>query len=369
MRKAVIISTPDSYANGVKPKHLKSFLERRGFRVEILQGAHRTSMRGILDNLSISNRKLNYLWNVFAMTATKLLPTGRLHRWAASRVKMMRFDMYGQITHKRLKLMSPDLIICESNVDIGFVLLDRVADVQILDLPCPLAEELYYGNSIDEVSYEKYKALEVAAYEKADALSFHWHTYADYVKKTKYNGDNFIDMGYGTDIKGKTATYSKRPQVIFLGLLKGYWVNLPLLEALCEVYPNIDVYGGPKPPDGSRINYKGYAPSLDVMAEYQFGLTTITGDELRKNSFSSKHLEYISYGLPVFTPSWRKDRKLDDSSIYYDDVDDFVRQLQLYSSEPEWQKKHEAALSTANQTSWDRAFEALGELVDRKGLA
>jgi hypothetical protein len=212
------------------------------------------------------------------------------------------------------------------------------------------------------------QAYEADAYGMADALSFHWHTYTDFVKKIKYNGSNMIDMGYGTNKKSQVARYSQEPRVIFLGLLEGYWVNISLLEQLCKAYPNIDVYGGPQPPKHLNINYKGYAPTLDVMAEYQFGLTTITDDELRKNSFSSKHLEYISYGLPVFTPSWRRDKKLDANSIYYNDADDFLKQLKKYSTNEMWSKKHEAALASSNEFSWSNAFIALDKLLEEKRL-
>lgn len=367
--KAVIVSTADEYANGVKPRHLKEYLEKKGFEVELLQGAHRTDLKGIFRNLMLSKYKIKYLLVVAGLGISRIIPTNRVRRIALSFNSVRQASVYGQITHSRLKLIGADLVICESNFDIGYVNHGRVATVQVLDLPCPLAEELYYGNQISKSAYEKYKQYEVEAYGNADALSFHWHTYAKFVKKTKYDGGNIIDMGYGTTQKEKTAQFAAAPRVIFLGYLKGYWVNTPLLEKLCEAYPGIDVYGGPKPPEGSNINYKGYAPTLDVMADYQFGLITISDDILRQNSFSSKHLEYISYGLPVFTPVWRQDEKLDAGSIYYSDTEDFIEKLHDASAESRWAVLNEAALATAHDVSWERALTPLGDLLTEKGIA
>ncbi len=53
------------------------------------------------------------------------------------------------------------------------------------------------------------------------------------------------------------------------------------------------------------------------MAEYQIGLVTISDDPLRRLSFSSKQLEYYSYGLPVLVPAWRTDPVLAPGTVAY----------------------------------------------------
>jgi len=184
------------------------------------------------------------------------------------------------------------------------------------------------------------------------------------VRQKKYNGNNFLPITYGTHKKTLQARYSEQPRIIFLGYLGGYWVNLPLLSRLCKLYPNLDVYGGPEPAASLGINYKGYAPSTDVIAEYQFGLITISDDELRQHSFSSKHLEYISYGLPVLTPAWRQDAALDDSSIYYT-ADNFIEQVERASTREAWESLHAAALRDAARFSWDNALKALDVSMKR----
>jgi hypothetical protein len=43
-----------------------------------------------------------------------------------------------------------------------------------------------------------------------------------------------------------------------------------------------------------------------VLLSYQAGLITCTRDELRRDGFSAKHLQYLAHGLPVLAPEWRR---------------------------------------------------------------
>lgn len=368
MKKAIIIASMDNYANGVKPRHLKNHLEQRGFKVALLESAHRKSLKGFLSNLVHARNPFMYTCMAVLMTIAKKSKSDHLLKYVTSFFSVRAFEIYGEITSKRLRQSNADLVICESGLDIGFVAYDKTDAIKILDLPCPLAEEMYFGDMITERSYRRLVGKEISYYKAADALSFHWHTYNDYVRRKKYDGDNIINMGYGTIKKDLTAMYSEEPKVIFLGLLNGYWVNLPLLEEIVKICPNVDVYGGPKPPAHIKVNYKGYAPTLDVMAEYQFGLITISKDELRKSSFSSKHLEYISYGLPVLTPEWREDNVLRPSSIYYKDAEDLKRKIAMYSDKVSWNKIHLESINLADELSWYNSFKKLDLLLESHAL-
>lgn len=367
-KSAIIICHNDAYANAVKPKVLQQYLERKDFTVELLPTGSLTRLgdKGLAQKLP--GLTIYAVWGYTAEAihlATAHLPN-RIGRRLRSAILLPLLKSHARLIHLYLKKSRPDLVICETNMDAGFVQLPRIANVQILDLPSPMAEEYFYGLAITYRCFQKIRMYEAASYSKADALSFHWHTYTDYVKETKYDGHNFINLSYGTNEKHKRAHFLKSPKVIFLGYLQGYWVNLPLLESLCAAYPEIDVYGGPKPPEDSKINYKGYAPSLDVMADYQFGLTTISDDPLRQSSFSSKHLEYISYGLPVLTPDWRHDSLLDASSIYYKDAEDFLQQLEKYRDKKAWQRKSNLALATARRLNWEHALDPLRTIIEHQ---
>lgn len=364
-KRAVIVCLQDAFANGVKPKELESFLTSNGYDFVLkfdsgkMTRLAKTGVRRFLPALQPLKLEL-YLYEG-AMALAKRL--GHMAgRTATSHLLWRVIVLRGKVLKKILGQHGRfDLLICESNLDEAVTLGERIADVQILDLPSPLAEELLYGDELSNSGYQRLRNVEVASYAAADHLSFHWHTYADFVRQTKYRGDNFLPITYGTNRKMRIARYSDQPKIVFLGYLGGYWVNLELLAQLCKLYPGLDVYGGPEPPASLKINYKGYAPSTDVIADYQFGLITISDDELRRHSFSSKHLEYISYGLPVLTPAWRRDTALDESSIYYT-ADNFLEKIRDASSAQAWETLHLSALKDAARFSWNNALRELASL-------
>ncbi len=200
--------------------------------------------------------------------------------------------------------------------------------------------------------------LSEAAMSPRTILSFHWHTYTDYLLEHKYQRANVINGSYGVHAKTSRAKFSPRPRLIYLGLLRGSWVNVPLLERLCAMWNDIDIYGGPEPDGPLKKYYRGYAPDLDILAEYQAGLVTISDDPLRRSSFSSKHLEYISYGLPVLTPEWRRDSILDPSSIFYSD-ESFLEAVAVLTDPPAWEELSRNSLRIAANLSWDKALEPM----------
>lgn len=361
-KTAIIICSMDAFANGDKPKKMENFLESHGFDVRLHSTATLTHM-GTGKYSKFLPRLTPRAILAFFFEGLFLVLSGKPSKIAKNIVAfslIRTLKLRGALLAKELRGQHYDLLICENNLDEAFFLHKRAAKVQVLDLPSPQAEEMYYGGSLTKAGLQKLQALEKNIYGRADHLSFHWHTYSDFVKANKYSGDNFFDLGYGAPVPtiDKRAEYSKQPRIIFFGYLKGYWVNLPLLEKLCELYPNIDIYGGPAPTGPLAKHYKGYAPNKDVIANYQFGLITITDDELRRHSFSSKHLDYFAYGLPVLTPVWRPDSKLEAGSIYFT-AEDFLAQIKKYSGEKAWREKNAAALTTAEALSWENVLQPL----------
>ncbi|MGA3218653.1 MAG: hypothetical protein ABSE77_06195 [Acidimicrobiales bacterium] len=171
----------------------------------------------------------------------------------------------------------------------------------------------------------------------------------------------WLDCSYGVTKKNVRARFAREPKVVFLGSLEGAWVNVELLERLSERYV-IDVWGGPAPRRHRGLRYRGYAPTLDILAEYQIGLVTISDDPLRRLSFSSKQLEYFSYGLPVLVPAWRSDELLASGSLPYTE-ETFVDQVAILSDGAVWQAKSSRALELAGEFSWDAALRPLTELL------
>jgi hypothetical protein len=365
MKRAVIICSPDGYANAIKPAKLKEFFVEHGYNVIVYPTNHlsRLGERGyqaMLPGLTLSQFRL------YCCEAVQLAVNRRklsfLRKLGVSLTTKRMIGLRGKILHKRLKSGSYDIMICESNLDESLIAY-RISKIQILDLPAPFAEELFYGGQLTKHRYDLLKTYEENLYRRADYLSFHWYMYAEFVRKNKYEGNNIIDIGYSAPLRERRAQHADEPRIVFLGFLGGYWVNLPLLEELSDLYP-IDVYGGPKPA-GYKVNYRGYAPSIDVLADYQFGLITITKDLLRQSSFSSKQLDYYAFGLPVLTPEWRTDTVLDPGAIHFS-ADNFVKLIKEYSDRDRWQEKSDAAISIAKERTWESAFRPLTEIVERQ---
>ena len=84
---------------------------------------------------------------------------------------------------------------------------------------------------------------------------------------------------------------------------------------------------------------------------------------MRRSSFSSKHLEYISYGLPVLTPEWRSDTILDPSSIFYSE-DHFLEAVNVLNDPSTWEELSRTSLQIASKLSWDRALEPIIRAVN-----
>lgn len=362
--KVLIICAPDPFANGLYPKELAKYLRAKGCQVEIystnrLSRAGETGFAAVLP--SLQPRPLT----LYAMEAVGQIAHflgGTLRRVALSATFRQIVKLRGAILRASLKNSSYDMIICENNLDNAFVVGEHLARTQILHLPSPFAEELYFGNQITHRTFKQLRDYEAKLYAEADHVGFHWHTYTEYVQQTKYNGPNLdISLPFGVEPQEKRATFRDQPRIVFLGLLNGYWVNLPLLKRLCKLYPHIDIYGGPRLTELGD-NYKGYAPSTDILAEYQFGLVTLSDDPLRRNSFSSKQLRYYSYGLPVLSPNWRHDSVLDEAALLYDETS-FVDLVKIHSDEEKWNELSGKALKIAQRYDWEQVLRPLDSLL------
>ncbi len=362
-KHALIICAPDAYANAVKPNKLLKYCTDHGYTADLFSTT-KLSRAGTDGLAAVLPGRSPRQWLLYALEAVNFLSehaAPAIKQLVKSLVMLPITRLRGKILAGQLPKRHYDLLICENNLDIGFLENARIATIQIIDLPAPFAEELYFGGQLSESAFHKYKTYEAQLYAKADHLSFHWHTYTNYVRQHKYNGQNFINLSYGTDPKAIRSHFSKQPRIIFLGFLGGYWVNLPLLKRLCDRYPNIDVYGGPAQSELGG-HYKGYAPSIDIIADYQFGLITLSDDPLRQSSFSSKQLEYYAYGLPVLTPEWRKDAILDPAALRYNE-ETFEQLLAQYSDETSWKHASNTALSIAASCNWDEAFRPLETII------
>lgn len=362
----MLIARSDMFANSVKPRVLAEHLGSLGFDVRVIESVAlgRAGGSGIWRWFpSLRARSLVlYFWDGLQAISRTIL-----HHWSSRATRFINgvcllwvMNGRGRFLAHTLASESFDLLICESGLDQA-VVLHRVASTQLLDLPCPFGDELLFSGKLSAESHRRMRDLEERCLSASDRVSFHWHTYESYVRQNYRANVGWLDCSYGVTKKNVRARFAREPKVVFLGSLEGAWVNVELLERLSERYV-IDVWGGPAPRRHRGLRYRGYAPTLDILAEYQIGLVTISDDPLRRLSFSSKQLEYFSYGLPVLVPAWRSDELLASGSLPYTE-ETFVDQVAILSDGAVWQAKSSRALELAGEFSWDAALRPLTELL------
>ncbi len=336
MRVGIVCSL-DGTSNSVRPIEIQRFLRARGHEVTLVNTCDNT---------------------VFTPWFYRRKRLREMLRGTTSTPELM--EMRATVLERHLKKGRFDVIICEVSLD-SYVLTKNLGCLKIYDCPTPLTDEMRYTPGFPPRELEQLRAMELETYKAVDFLTFYWETYVSYVKRNVYDGPNLFTMNYGCHPRPKRAAFSQPPRIAYMGHLGGYWLNWDLLLRLAELSPDIDVYGAPESEHTRRLNYKGYASS-DVLADYQFGLITITKDELRREGFSAKHIEYIAYGLPVLVPDWRRHLDLIGGSIPYNE-NSFLAQIERYSDEGEWQNKSNEAYEQAMRLDWDITLRPLEKII------
>lgn len=350
--KIGILYPNDLAANSVRSIEIKRFLDSRGYETKLFG----------FNNYSYIKYYTTCLWFGAAIKAglakyniiNKEDLIRRMQRWA------------NMVERTILKKNKFDVIICES-FSYAYIFTKDLDCLKIFDCPTPFTDELRYSNNYDEQYLTELREIEINIYEKSDYVAFHWETYKNYVMQHIYSGKNFFTLNWGCHPKTDKAHFSCPSKLIYLGNLGGYWINKELLSHLTNFSSNeIDVYGLPKPDRKYGINYKGFAKDISIMNNYQFGLITITNDPLRCNGFSAKHIEYLSYGLPVFVPEWRKHLDLLKGSIPYNEST-FLDLIEKYSDEDEWNKMSDVAYQQAKNLDWNITLRNLDGIIQKGG--
>jgi hypothetical protein len=222
------------------------------------------------------------------------------------------------------------------------------------------ADEVYFASNskrtFDFEHVRRFRDMELEICHHSDYVVFPWETTENYVRKNIYDGNNFLTVRYGCTPKSKPVSYFFPPSIVSVGGLGAYWSNIELLSKLTSnTLYNIDVYGGPRPQRKHRLNYKGFAPSLDVLYNYQFGLNTVSKDIFRRNHFSSRILTYLAYGLPVLSPDWMQLSHELKGCLPYDE-DSFVNIIDQYSEKSHWERVSQEAYKQAQELDWNKTL-------------
>jgi hypothetical protein len=267
---------------------------------------------------------------------------------------------------KKIKQISCDVLICVET-RLSYVLTRDLRCMKIFSCEALEADELYFSKDfVDLERFHKFREMELEIIMKSDYVLFPWETTLNYVRKHLWQGNNLITIRHGCIPSRKRASHFFPPSIVSLGNLGGYWSNRELLSFLTHLSPyHIDAYGQYKPPNKLTINFKGFAPSMDVLSNYQFGLNTISKDIYRQNHFSSRVLAYLSYGLPVLSPDWMKFSNTLKGVLPFNE-DNFLEVVEEYSDSEKWAKISDAAYQQALELDWKKVLLPLGKLLENK---
>ncbi|MGZ4275053.1 MAG: methyltransferase domain-containing protein [Solirubrobacteraceae bacterium] len=368
-KRVLLVGQFDGYANGVKPAAVEAFLRKQGHDVNVFNSYYLS--RGSRDPGSHARRLPRPGLRRLGVYATELSSLLFTRHWSFGRRHLSYYlllaDYYlrRSLLRSRLPLDEFDLIICEHPQDVGLLTVPTSA-LRFYDCPDPYADELWYEGRLTERQRDKFRIRERELYESVDGLSFSWESYARYAEKHYgISRHNLKQLNWGCYPlpPDQRASFSDPPRVVYMGSLSrtARYIDLPLLSRLSKLYPYIDVYGGPPPDPALGLNYRGWAPPT-ALQQYQFGLITCTTDELRRDGFSAKHLDYISYGLPVLVPAWRRHMDLLRGSVPYEE-DTFVAVIEALSNETEWRRVSDESYAQAERLTWDKTLQPLEDLL------
>lgn len=246
----------------------------------------------------------------------------------------------------------------------SYVLTRDLGCLKIFSCESLESEELRFSPKVeDSERIRNLREMELETLREADYVIFPWKTTENYAREHMWNGNNYVTIKYGCYPQNKTASFSSPVSIVSLGCLGFYWNNRELMSHLTRISPYaIDIYGSYKPLTKYSLNYKGFAPSLDILTNYQFGLNTISNDIYRQNHFSSRILTYLSYGLPALSPDWLKFSHELNGVVHYNE-NNFLEVIEKYSKLSEWTKLSQDAHQQASELDWREVLKPLAKLV------
>jgi hypothetical protein len=340
MVKVAMLYTGHSNANAVRPLEVRGYLEARGHEVVPV------------DLLDLAYTKVVRIKEPF-------MSHGLRHGLLGGKAMVSQMRKWADVIQREvLDVDRFDAIICMSFLH-AHILTRDLPCIKIYDCPTPAVDELEYSGEYSDEVIEALRKEEMDIYRSSDHVLFHWDTYREYVRKYRYDGPNLVTLSYGCHLKDERARFAQPPRAVYLGYLGGYWAGLDMLSTLSrKEVCDIDVYGFPRPDKDLGLNYKGFADGTDILTEYQLGLITCSRDRLRSEGFSAKHLEYISYGLPVLVPEWRTGLELIKGSVPYNE-ENFGQVVAWLSDEDNWTGLSDQAYEQAKDLSWDNTLKGL----------
>jgi hypothetical protein len=232
--------------------------------------------------------------------------------------------------------------------------------------------EAYHAWGANQAEVEETYEKEVRVWQSVDYIFCHHPLLTAYFVAHLAHVADFSSktrtVRMGCDPAARVARYADPPRLVYAGSY--YYIQDPyLLAQLTKMSPYpIDCFG---PEDPNRkflpaaLRYQGFEAGIDFLADYQFGLITVSRDALRQNSPSTKFPYYFVHGLPVLFPEWMKEGyDYGDCAIPYNE-DNFACVLKSLANEQTWRRRSEAAQTLAKELSWQQTLQPLCAILER----
>ena len=337
-------------ATGVRGRAIASFLRGRGHTVDFV-GPSADEMRALArSRVGLRARVARRLSGRRALS----------HMW----------DLVADAIEPRVRAGRYDVVIARSQ-DVAGVLARGIPGRAIYDLAnIGFLEEYHaWGSNLDDVedSFDR----EMRVFESASFIlsphqlltNYFMHHFAS---RPDINA-KIRAVRLGAEPATRTARYSSPPRIVYAGSY--YYIQDPyLLSELSRISPvPIDCYGFRDPNRRflpSPLAYKGYRQTTDFLADYQFGLITVSRDALRQHSPSTKFPYYFAHGLPVLFPAWMKEGfEYSMCALPYTEAT-FAAVVEAASDATRWNEMSAAASALGRELSWSNVLQPLVKIVD-----
>jgi hypothetical protein len=338
-------------ATGVRGRAIRRFLESAGYAVDVLAppkgiavsfARQRYSLTSRLKRRLLRRKSLPHFWDY---VADHLQP-------------LLRGTQYGAIIGRG---QAAAYVLTRSSATAGLRVLD-LANVEFL--------EEYYGARPNLADVEETYEREMVLFSTVDVVCSPHEILTNYLK-TSLAGlkEKLITVRLGTDPPNASAQYAFPPRIVYAGSY-GSIQDPYLLATLAQASPFvIDCYGNRDPNAAflpGRLSYQGYQRDLRFLANYQFGLITVSRDILRQHSPSTKFADYFAHGLPVLFPEWMKEGyTYPDCAIPYSERS-FVEKLREVTTRGAWERMSRTARTVGETLRWDLVLKPLSEILGRQ---
>jgi hypothetical protein len=177
-----------------------------------------------------------------------------------------------------------------------------------------------------------------------------------------------VEVRLGAEPAERRAAFRWPPRLVYAG--SAFHIQDPyLLGELASRSPfDLHCYGAHDPNRrflAARLDYRGYHPTVDFLADYQLGVISVSRDRLRQHSPSTKFPYYFASGLPVLFPEWMKEgHEYPEAAVPFSE-ETFAGEVERFRDRDRWERMSAAARARGCQLSWSAVLAPLVDLVGR----